>query len=72
MPESSAARQTDLWLATEPRPQLRLLPKPERARSRPRRSKQRQQPIALVDQLPPPPEIEQLAAVARELKRPDL
>lgn len=62
----------DLWQPPEPRPQLRLLPRPERLRSRPRRSRKARAPIALVDQLPAPPELEQLAAIARELRRPDV
>lgn len=60
--------QPDLWSNPNPRP--RLLPKPSRlARSRPRLRRQHQAPAALVDLIPPPPELEQLAAIAKELKR---
>lgn len=60
----------DLWISSAPRPQLRLLPKPSRStRSRPRLRRRQQPPAALVDLIPPPPEIEQLASIARELQR---
>lgn len=64
----------DLWQAPEPMPQLRILPRPTRARARPRRSLQRQQqqPIALVDLLPAPDLDVQLSAIAREFRRPGL
>lgn len=65
--------RSDRWQAPNPRPRLQLLPKPSRsARNRPRLRRQRQAPPALVDLIPPPPELEQLAAIAKELQRPEI
>lgn len=61
--------QPDLWISPDPRSQLRLLPNPARSG---RLRRQRQVPAGLVDLIPPPPELEQLAAIAKELQRFDI